>query len=166
MARAQPFGVRSVGEVAKHVTTERVTPGHHGIGTAREARASDSRSGVVVLLGASTTEIDLTLRSLGLTPSQDDRADANRIIGREEPPAPQPSSQELPLLVTISDAATALGVGRSKLYDLIARGELEVVHIGRAARIPTDALRSLVQNLRERASGQAPLPLVRSARLP
>ena len=44
------------------------------------------------------------------------------------------------LLLTIPQAAHRLGVGRTTLYELTAAGELEVVHIGRCARIPTASL--------------------------
>lgn len=53
-----------------------------------------------------------------------------------------------PRLVTIVDAARLLGVGRTTIYDLIARGQLEVVHIGRAARIPTASVDRFVEELR------------------
>ncbi len=56
-----------------------------------------------------------------------------------------------PLLVTIAEAAKVLGVGRSTLYELIARRELEVIHIGRAARIPATALDGLVSRLRQQS---------------
>jgi excisionase family DNA binding protein len=49
-----------------------------------------------------------------------------------------------PLLVTIPDAARLLAVGRSTLYELIAGGELQTVHIGRAVRIPVGELREFV----------------------
>lgn len=45
-----------------------------------------------------------------------------------------------PLLLRPSEAALALGIGRSKLYALLASGELPVVRIGRCVRIPRDAL--------------------------
>ncbi len=48
-------------------------------------------------------------------------------------------------------AARALGIGRSKLYELQA-GILESVHIGACRRIPTDALLALFVELR---GGQA-----------
>lgn len=38
-----------------------------------------------------------------------------------------------------------LGIGRSKLYALLAAGELPVVRIGRATRIPTAALACWVE---------------------
>ena len=40
------------------------------------------------------------------------------------------------LLLTVLEAAERLAVGRSTVYELTATGELELVHIGRCARIP------------------------------
>jgi excisionase family DNA binding protein len=53
-----------------------------------------------------------------------------------------------PALITIKQAAQVLNLGRSTIYELIADGQLEVVHIGRSARIPTDAITALVNRLR------------------
>jgi len=76
------------------------------------------------------------------------------------------------LLLTVVEAASMLGVGRTKAYELIAGGELQVVHIGRAARVPLVAVRRYVDGLvsqgrrtirsaplRESAS-QPPLPFI------
>ncbi|GAC1386431.1 MAG: hypothetical protein NVSMB4_13620 [Acidimicrobiales bacterium] len=66
-------------------------------------------------------------------------------------PAPHPPHGCAPLppaLITVTQAARALGIGRSKTYELIATGDLEVVHIGRAARVPVEAIDELVQRLR------------------
>jgi excisionase family DNA binding protein len=52
-----------------------------------------------------------------------------------------------PILFTPTEAARALGIGRSKLYDLLQSGILESVHIGACRRIPTDALSDLVARL-------------------
>ncbi len=52
------------------------------------------------------------------------------------------------LLLTVRQAATLLGIGRSTLYELIANGDVEVVHIGRSARVPRDALDDFVRRLR------------------
>jgi excisionase family DNA binding protein len=54
------------------------------------------------------------------------------------------------LLLTMREVADRLAVGRSTVYELAARGELEVVHIGRCARVPVDALEAFVE--RRRAS--------------
>jgi excisionase family DNA binding protein len=53
-----------------------------------------------------------------------------------------------PLLLTPTEAARALGIGRSKLYQLLQAGALESVHIGACRRIPAEALNSLVARLR------------------
>jgi excisionase family DNA binding protein len=55
------------------------------------------------------------------------------------------------LLYKPEAAAAALGIGRSKLFELIARGELETVRIGRARRVPTQALELYVARLRSGA---------------
>lgn len=54
-----------------------------------------------------------------------------------------------PLLLTVRQAAGALGIGRSTAYELIAAGQLEVVHIGRCARVPVDAVHTFVATLRQ-----------------
>ena len=49
-----------------------------------------------------------------------------------------------PVLLTITEAATALAIGRTTVYELIGAGELDVVHIGRSSRIPADAIHEFV----------------------
>jgi excisionase family DNA binding protein len=53
-----------------------------------------------------------------------------------------------PLLVTVVEAAAILGVGRTTLYQLISRGELRPVHIGRSLRVPVAELEHFVEALR------------------
>ena len=53
-----------------------------------------------------------------------------------------------PICVRVNDAARMIGVGRTKLYELISSGELEVVKIGRATRITTASLRRLMERYR------------------
>ena len=48
------------------------------------------------------------------------------------------------LLLTIKQAPQMLNVGRTTAYELIAAGDLEVVHIGRAARVPVSAVHEFV----------------------
>jgi excisionase family DNA binding protein len=50
----------------------------------------------------------------------------------------------LKLLVTVVEAAEALGIGRTAMYDLLLAGELPSVKIGRARRIPVQALETFV----------------------
>lgn len=61
------------------------------------------------------------------------------------------------LLLTPREAAERLAIGRSKLYELLADGALESVHIGSSRRIPVGALADFVNGLRTRA-GSASRP--------
>lgn len=53
-----------------------------------------------------------------------------------------------PLAVRIPDAVRMTGLGRSKLYELIAAGELETIKIGRCTLVTIDALKALLANAR------------------
>ena len=52
------------------------------------------------------------------------------------------------LLLTVPQAARRLAIGRSTAYLLIAAGELEVIHIGRAVRVPAEAVEAFVTRRR------------------
>jgi excisionase family DNA binding protein len=56
------------------------------------------------------------------------------------------------LLLTPIEAATALGIGRSKLYELLQTGQLGSVRIGTCRRVPAEALHTFLMNLRPTAS--------------
>jgi excisionase family DNA binding protein len=45
------------------------------------------------------------------------------------------------VLLRIEEVAEILRLGRSKTYDLVARGELPGVRFGRSVRVPAAALR-------------------------
>jgi len=51
------------------------------------------------------------------------------------------------LLVSPEEAAECLGVGRSTVYDLMRARVLPSVKIGRARRIPVQALREYVEQI-------------------
>jgi len=59
------------------------------------------------------------------------------------PPPPDP------ICVRVNDAARMIGVGRTKLYELIAAGEVETVKLGKSTRITTASLHDLVRRQRE-----------------
>ena len=52
------------------------------------------------------------------------------------------------LLLRVTEAAHLLGIGRTKTYELIADGRLEVVRIDGAVRIPVDAVEQFVEDRR------------------
>lgn len=56
------------------------------------------------------------------------------------------------LLLTPTEAAATLGIGRSKVYELLQSGQLESVRIGACRRVPADANHSFLVNLRTHAS--------------
>jgi excisionase family DNA binding protein len=59
------------------------------------------------------------------------------------------------LLLRPVEAAEAIGVGRSKVYELLASGELPSVRIGSSVRVPVDALRAWInRQLVERAEAR------------
>jgi len=49
------------------------------------------------------------------------------------------------LLLRVEEAARILGLGRSKMYELLATGELPAVRIGRARRILVSGLEAWVE---------------------
>lgn len=59
------------------------------------------------------------------------------------------------LLYAVTEASDATGIGRSKLYELMAAGEIESVKVGKRRLIPADALEAFVAHLRQEAAGDA-----------
>ncbi|WP_230190600.1 helix-turn-helix domain-containing protein [Sphingobium sp. CECT 9361] len=49
----------------------------------------------------------------------------------------------------VNEAAHMIGVGRTKLYELIASGEIEAIKLGKSTRITTASLHGLVMRQRE-----------------
>lgn len=56
------------------------------------------------------------------------------------------------LLYRPDEAAEVLGIGRSRLYELLASGQMSSVHIGRSRRVPAEALTAYVRDLHEEAT--------------
>jgi excisionase family DNA binding protein len=50
-----------------------------------------------------------------------------------------------PIVTTIKGTAEALGIGRTKIYDLINAGELETVKIGTRRLVTIASIRKLVE---------------------
>ena len=49
-----------------------------------------------------------------------------------------------PILLTPTEAARVLGIGRSKLYELMREGSIRSIRIGTCRRVPTTALDEFV----------------------
>jgi excisionase family DNA binding protein len=52
-----------------------------------------------------------------------------------------------PALMKIEPACRYLDIGRSKFYELVHEGKLEVVKIGKSARVTTASLKRFVESL-------------------
>lgn len=50
-----------------------------------------------------------------------------------------------PLAYTVEETAKALRVGRNRVYDMVACGELPALRIGRSIRVPADALNTWIK---------------------
>lgn len=50
------------------------------------------------------------------------------------------ASDNLPLALTVEQAAKALQLGKPRVYELVRSGKLRSLRIGRKIRIPRDAL--------------------------
>lgn len=60
-------------------------------------------------------------------------------------PAPTVSPR---ILLSVNEAAAALGIGRTLMYELLGSGRIESVFVGRLHRVPADALGAFVDKLR------------------
>jgi excisionase family DNA binding protein len=49
------------------------------------------------------------------------------------------------LLLRIPEVMTMLGLGRTKIYELIGSGDLPVIRVGKAVRIPVTVLEKWVE---------------------
>lgn len=63
-------------------------------------------------------------------------------------PQPISDSPPEPLTVRIPAAIRMTGIGRSKLYELIQSGDIEIVKIGTSTLIPVESLRQLIDRNR------------------
>lgn len=55
-----------------------------------------------------------------------------------------------PLTVRIKEACRMTGIGRSKLYELIADGEIEIVKVGAITLVPVAGLQSFIDKSRDK----------------
>lgn len=59
------------------------------------------------------------------------------------------TQEDMPLLLTVEEAAHRLRIGRTQMYQLVKTGEVETVCIGRLRRVPIECLAAYVSGLRE-----------------
>ncbi|WP_329220260.1 helix-turn-helix domain-containing protein [Streptomyces microflavus] len=57
--------------------------------------------------------------------------------------------------LSVSEAVSASGIGRTTLFSLIKSGELESIKIGRRRYVPVSALNEYLEGLRAQQNGSA-----------
>jgi excisionase family DNA binding protein len=55
----------------------------------------------------------------------------------------------MPIAVRVREACRLTGIGRSKLYELIASGEIKIVKVGAITLIPVASLTTFLQRRRD-----------------
>lgn len=65
-------------------------------------------------------------------------------VGVEQPRQVLPAPR---IVLTVEQAAEALGIGRTLMYELVGTGQVESVLIGRLRRVPADSLADDVDQL-------------------
>ena len=66
------------------------------------------------------------------------------------PRSSRPTTQS-PICVRVTCAMSILGIGKTKLYELLAEGELEAIRVGRRRLILQESIDALVERLRAAA---------------
>ncbi len=51
------------------------------------------------------------------------------------------------VMLTVEEAAARLSLGRTTLYELLSRGEIKAVHVGRAVRVLAREVEAFAQRL-------------------
>jgi excisionase family DNA binding protein len=62
------------------------------------------------------------------------------------------NAEPIPILVTVDEAATMLRIGRTVAYQLMQKGEIRSVKIGRVRRVVASSIREYVMRLVDHAS--------------
>ena len=63
-----------------------------------------------------------------------------------------------PITVRIPEAIRLTGIGRSKLYELITTGDVEIIKIGRCTLIPMASLHALVERAKSCPNSPRTIP--------
>jgi excisionase family DNA binding protein len=58
------------------------------------------------------------------------------------------STRSVPLTVRVADAAGLLGIGKTKIYELIGAREIEIIKLGRATLIIRASLEAFIERQR------------------
>ena len=66
-----------------------------------------------------------------------------------------PETTPAPLCVRVNVAARMIGIGRTKFYELIGNGEVEVIKIGNATLVTTASLNAMIERKQSSLNNQS-----------
>lgn len=78
-----------------------------------------------------------------------DRADVDAVDSAKAA-RPRRRLTVAPIAVRVPEAAKMLGISRSRFYELIESGDIEIVKLGRSTLVPVASLHSLIERLRRK----------------
>lgn len=55
------------------------------------------------------------------------------------------TTEQAPLTITVEQAAQLLGISRGLAYDLVRRGEIPAIHLGRRVVVPVTAIEEILR---------------------
>jgi excisionase family DNA binding protein len=87
-----------------------------------------------------------------------DDDEIRRLLAPLAQQAPTPPAQTMTRLLNVREVADRLGVSRNKVYELLYKGEIHSLAIGRTRRISPAALAEFISRPRENALGYTPPP--------
>jgi excisionase family DNA binding protein len=87
-----------------------------------------------------------------------DDDEIRRLLAPLAQPAPTPLAQTMTRLLNVREVADRLGVSRNKVYELLYKGEIHSLAIGRTRRISPVALAEFISRPRENALDDTPPP--------
>jgi len=87
-----------------------------------------------------------------------DDDEIRRLLAPLAQPAPTPLAQTMTRLLNVREVADRLGVSRNKVYELLYKGEIHSLAIGRTRRISPVALAEFISRPRENALDYTPSP--------
>lgn len=67
----------------------------------------------------------------------------------------RPSGDMSPITLRIADACRITGIGRSKFYELIKAGQIEVIKVGAITPVPVTSIQALLERGRSAMGGGA-----------
>jgi excisionase family DNA binding protein len=90
---------------------------------------------------------DKPCRSVAMSSVRTSRARASEHFRDMGSKRKRPEERMKKLLLTVEEAAKAIGIGRTKMFELISTGAIKSVRIGASRRVPSAAITEYVEHL-------------------